>query len=40
MRHKDVVGNAAIGEIRRGGYEEIFDLDMLGEGCQARGCGC
>jgi hypothetical protein len=38
MLHEYVVGDAAVGEVSRGGYDEVFNLYVLGEVCQARGC--
>jgi hypothetical protein len=35
---EDVVGDAAVGEVRRGGYEEVLELDVLGESREARRC--
>jgi hypothetical protein len=38
MLHEDVVGYAAVGEIGRGRYEQVLDVDLLGEACQAGDC--
>ena len=38
VRHEYVVGYAAVGEVGRGRYDEVLDVDVLGEGGQAGGC--